>query len=111
MMSEAPKDPPTPEPGGALRVPGVSPKPGLPEPSHGTDTPLPHERDQTVGQVATEPDPIIEQARRDIAAGLVDTDMRATPGLDAERRAGLVPGTPAAAPRAPASPTRPRKRR
>jgi hypothetical protein len=32
------------------------------------------------------------QAQRDIAAGLVDTDMRATPGLDAKRRARLVPG-------------------
>ena len=32
------------------------------------------------------------QARRDIDAGMVDTDMRATPGLDAQRRAKLVPG-------------------
>jgi hypothetical protein len=52
---------------------------------------MPNERDQAVGQVAREPDPIIEQAKRDIDAGLVDTDMRVTPGLDAERRAGLMP--------------------
>lgn len=32
------------------------------------------------------------QAKRDIDAGLVDTDMRATPGLDTELRARLVPG-------------------
>jgi hypothetical protein len=32
------------------------------------------------------------QAKRDIDAGLVDTDMRATPGLDAQRREHLVPG-------------------
>ena len=32
------------------------------------------------------------QAKRDIDAGLVDTDMRATPGLDAALRARLVPG-------------------
>ena len=32
------------------------------------------------------------QAKRDIDAGMVDTDMRATPGLDAELRARLVPG-------------------
>jgi hypothetical protein len=32
------------------------------------------------------------QAQRDIDAGLVDTDMHATPGLDAQRRARLVPG-------------------
>ncbi len=44
-----------------------------------------------MGQVAREPDPIMVQAKRDIDAGLVDTDRRATPGLDAERRAQLVP--------------------
>jgi hypothetical protein len=62
-----------------------------------TDEPtpkLPHERDQSEGEVATQPDPQIVQAQRDIDAGLVDTDMRATPGLDAERREQLVP-TPA----------------
>jgi hypothetical protein len=32
------------------------------------------------------------QAKHDIDAGLVDTDMRATPGLDARLRARLVPG-------------------
>ena len=32
------------------------------------------------------------QAKRDIDAGLVDTDMHATPGLDADLRARLVPG-------------------
>ncbi len=52
---------------------------------------MPHELDQALGQVAEEPDPVIVQAKRDIDAGLVDTDMRATPGLDAERRARLVP--------------------
>jgi hypothetical protein len=53
---------------------------------------LPHERDETSGQTAAEPDPVIVQAKRDIDAGLVDTDMRATPGLDAQRRRKLVPG-------------------
>ena len=38
------------------------------------------------------PDPVITQAKRDLDAGLVDTDMRATPGLDADLRARLVPG-------------------
>lgn len=52
---------------------------------------LPHELDQSQGAVATKPDPVIEQAKRDIDAGLVDTDMRATPGLDAQRREALVP--------------------
>jgi hypothetical protein len=34
----------------------------------------------------------MQQAKRDIDAGKVDTDMRATPGLDAKRRDELVPG-------------------
>lgn len=38
------------------------------------------------------PNPIIAQAKRDIDAGQVDTDMRATPGLNAALRAKLVPG-------------------
>ena len=64
----------------------------------GEPTPkLPHERDQSEGEVATQPDPQIVQAKRDLDAGLVDTDMRATPGLDAERREQLVP-TPQPAP-------------
>jgi hypothetical protein len=32
------------------------------------------------------------QAKRDIDAGLADTDMHATPGLDAKLRGHLVPG-------------------
>lgn len=56
-----------------------------------SDLPLPHERDESHEAARTRPDPVIEQARRDIASGQVDTDMRATPGLDAERRRRLVP--------------------
>jgi hypothetical protein len=54
--------------------------------------PLPHERDETTQSTAAEPDPVMVQAKRDIDAGLVDTDMRATPGLDAALRERLVPG-------------------
>ena len=53
---------------------------------------LPHERDEFVGEVSSAPDPRLVQAKKDIDAGLVDTDMRATPGLDAARREALVPG-------------------
>jgi len=53
---------------------------------------LPHERDQSNDATADAPDPMMVQAKRDIDAGLVDTDMRATPGLDAKRRSRLVPG-------------------
>lgn len=54
--------------------------------------PLPHERDESPDVTAAAPDPVMVQAKRDIDAGLVDTDMRATPGLDAELRSRLVPG-------------------
>jgi hypothetical protein len=51
---------------------------------------LPHVREQSPGSVGTEPRKVIQQAYKDIQAGLVDTDMRATPGLDAQRRKQLV---------------------
>lgn len=53
---------------------------------------LPHERDESIDDTAKTPDPMMVQAKRDIDTGLVDTDMHSTPGLDAERRASLVPG-------------------
>lgn len=53
---------------------------------------LPHERDESAPAATVAPDPVMVQAKRDIDAGMVDTDMRATPGLDAELRARLVPG-------------------
>lgn len=59
---------------------------------------LPHERDQAFGQTAAEPDPVIEQAAKDLADGQVDTDMRSTPGLDAQQRERLVRPPPRAKP-------------
>jgi hypothetical protein len=53
---------------------------------------MPHERDESIHTTAIEPDPAMLQAKLDIDAGMVDIDLRATPGLDAERRARLVPG-------------------
>lgn len=50
------------------------------------------ERDTATHHTADVPDPVMQQAKRDIDAGLVDTDMRATPGLDAALRTQLVPG-------------------
>ena len=52
---------------------------------------LPHERDESVGNTDP-PRRVIVQAKRDLDGGMVDTDMRATPGLDAEWRGRLVPG-------------------
>jgi hypothetical protein len=54
---------------------------------------LPHEVDESIHTTAPQPDPVMVQAKRDLDAGLVDTDMHATAGLDAERRASLVPGS------------------
>ena len=50
------------------------------------------QRGQGAHTTAAAPDPVMRQAHRDRKAGLVDTDMRATPGLDAQRRTKLVPG-------------------
>ncbi len=85
----------------------ASPEPahpiGIPRPASGPtadhDDPelaLPHERDQSAGQVAAEPDPVIRQAKRDLDGGQVDTDLRGTPGVDAARRERIVnnPSTP-----------------
>lgn len=59
----------------------------------GTNLRLPHERDQSVDAQHGPREPVIEQAWRDIESGQVDTDMHATPGLDAQRRRRLVPGS------------------
>lgn len=50
------------------------------------------DRDESSAATGGAPDAVTQQAKRDIDAGMVDTDMRATPGLDAELRARLVPG-------------------
>jgi hypothetical protein len=54
--------------------------------------PLPHERDQQNATTSPEPNAHIEQAAKDLAQGQVDTDLRATPGLDANRRGDMVNG-------------------
>ena len=70
----------------------ATPPLGARAPRLNPDLPLPHERDQSIDATAPAPDPKMVQAHRDIEAGQVDTDMHATPGLDAKRRAQLVPG-------------------
>lgn len=66
--------------------------PGSAAPTGGEALPLPHERDESITSTAPAPDPVMKQAKRDIDAGLVDTDMHATPGLDAAARRKMVPG-------------------
>ena len=81
------------QPTAGAAVPGSEPgAPGAGKATKDVALPLPHERDQSAHDVAAKPDPVMVQAYQDLAAGMVDTDMRATPGLDAQRRAELVPG-------------------
>jgi len=78
------------------RRPTGAPRPAAPLPARQAGAAdglaLPHERDESTATEGVEADPLMLQAKRDIDAGQVDTDMRATPGLDAERRARLVGG-------------------
>jgi len=70
----------------------ATPPRGAKAPGSAAGLALPHERDESTDASAGAPDPVMAQAKRDIDAGMVDTDMRATPGLDVKRRARLVPG-------------------
>ena len=72
--------------------PEAKPEPGIRKLGPHDGLALPHERDETPKAGTAAPDPVMVQAKRDIDAGMVDTDMHATPGLDAELRARLVPG-------------------
>jgi hypothetical protein len=51
---------------------------------------LPHERDESAEKSYSGPRKEMERAKRDLDAGLVDTDLRATPGIDAEQRRNLM---------------------
>ena len=53
---------------------------------------LPHERDQQNTATNPKPDPHVRRAAQDLKQGQVDTDLRATPGLDADRRGEMVKG-------------------
>jgi len=62
---------------------------GQPIPA-GRPLPLPHEEDQSLNSTAEEPDLVMQQAARDIEAGLVDTDLHGTPGMDHMERERLL---------------------
>lgn len=70
----------------------VTPPGGIKTPTAAIVLPLPHERDESTNTTAQAPDPMMVQAKIDIDAGLVDTDMHATPGLNAKLRTAMVPG-------------------
>ena len=91
MPSHTPPRPPAPP-----RQPPLEQPPLAPGSEHqdveasGTELPLPHERDESPHQTSDAPDPVIRQAQRDLQEGQVDTDLRGTPGLDAQRRERLL---------------------
>ena len=78
MTSPSSKDQP--------RTPGDASRPEGPS--------LPHDRDQQAASAGEGlgPNAHIERAAKDLKQGQVDTDLRATPGLDANRRGDLVKG-------------------
>lgn len=93
--------------GRLLDKPPVAPGERHPDPQAASDVQLPHERDQSTGPDSTggmgtgaagdRQREVLQQAHQDLKDGQVDTDLRATPGLDAEQRKGLV-DDPKAAP-------------
>jgi hypothetical protein len=95
MTAHSPAPPSRPLPAVGAPAPDLHAVPAPAGPS-GTTTAAPGSPEH---YTAAAPDPVIEQAKRDIDAGLVDTDMRATPGLDAARRKALVPGPAGKPPR------------
>lgn len=79
---------------GPMHVKRTPVAPGsVPTPEDDEELKMPHERDQSVDDsTKDEPDPRMVQAKKDLDAGQMDTDMRNVPGLDAERRARAVGG-------------------
>lgn len=72
----------------------VEPDTPFEEPPEDDQSPLklPHENDEDTDMTDNKPDPKMLQAYRDLKQGQVDTDMRATPGQDAQKRQRDVPG-------------------
>lgn len=70
---------------------GTSPEaPGSGAPQDGERLGVPHERDESNGDTAAEPDETMQQAKKDLDAGQVDTDLRNTAGTDDARRDELL---------------------
>ncbi len=85
MTRQAPRAPGTQRPASTQETP---PRAGQGRGSSRLE--LPHERDQNLPATAAQPAPVMKQAARDLEQGQVDTDMRSTPGLDAQRRKQLT---------------------
>ena len=70
----------------------ATPPRGAKAPLSDVGLPLPHERDESPDAPPATTDPKMLQAKRDIDAGQVDTDMHATPGQNAALRERIGPG-------------------
>lgn len=91
------KQPPAPAPQPAatpapLPIGKAPHAPGAPPSEEGLAQPLPSERDESTDATNPVPDPLMEQAYLDLESGQVDTDLRTSPGLDAERRRDILRG-------------------
>ena len=64
--------------------------PGSRPAQDGQRLPMPSERDERPGEVNPHPQDVMVQAKKDLDAGLVDTDLRATAGLDDAHRRNLL---------------------
>ncbi len=64
--------------------------PGAPTATPCHRLPMPNERDECTGEVDPQPQDVIVQAKKDLDRGLVDTDLRATAGIDDAQRRALL---------------------
>lgn len=81
---------PKPQPNDHVGVARSPTAPGSRPPQDGQRLPMPNERDERPGEVNPHPQDVMVQAKKDLDAGLVDTDLRATGGLDDAHRRDLL---------------------
>lgn len=94
-QTDRPNAPPDPlHPGsGPVHVKRTPVAPGsMPTPQTDDELKMPHERDQSTEDSTGPTDPRMLQAKKDLDSGQMDTDMRAVPGMDADRRREAVGG-------------------
>ena len=96
---DSPESKPKPEEPGAGMQEGatrtIRGRPANDQPPSGNDETedamrMPFEQDQSSDSSAERPHEKMRQAKKDLDAGLVDTDLRGSPGQDAERQRELL---------------------
>lgn len=81
----------------------------VPRPEEDVDLRTQTERDQSADAAGDEPRELMHQAKRDLDAGLVDTDLRGMPGADAERQRELLAREKERGDAQPSEPTEPKR--